>query len=97
MHLKYTDLKRILSDERESYPNICICHLIQIMLVLPINTASVEQGFSNIKCIKTDACSCLHVDTLSDLMRISIDGRELSKFRADAAMILWKTDSGIKR
>ena len=96
MHLKYTDLwKRILTDERESYPNIC--HLIQILLVLPISTASVERGFSNMKRIKTDARSCLHVDTLSDLMRISIDGPELSKFQADAAMILWKTDSGTER
>ena len=52
--------------------------LLNIILVLPVGTASVERSFSQMKQIKTRLRNRLNDANLSRLMRIAIEDPELS-------------------
>ena len=51
--------------------------VIQILLTLPVGTATVERSFSQMKMIKTRVRSRFADCSLSRLMRIAIEGPEL--------------------
>ncbi len=51
--------------------------LIDILLSLPVGTASVERSFSQMKLIKTRLRSRLNDSNLARLMRIAIEGPQL--------------------
>ncbi|KAK7877196.1 hypothetical protein WMY93_032098 [Mugilogobius chulae] len=70
-----------------------ILHLVQIMLVLPISSAVCERGFSAQKRIKSDIRGSLHVDTVEDLIRISMEGPCMLDFDAKEAHQLWLSQS----
>ena len=53
--------------------------LMNILLTLPLGTASVERSFSQIKMIKTRLRNCLTDVTLAKLMRIATEGPEQTK------------------
>ena len=55
-----------------------IFKIMNILLVIPVGTASVERSFSQMKTIKTRLCNRLADTTLARLMRIAIEGPELS-------------------
>jgi hypothetical protein len=57
----------------------------------------VERGFSTLSRITTDSRSCLNIDTLSDLMRICIEGPSVQQYDARPAMILWNSQKKIER
>ena len=48
--------------------------LVEIILILPLATATVERGFSAMKRVKNDWRSCLETDILNVLLRITIEG-----------------------
>ena len=48
--------------------------IINIMLTLPVGTATVERSFSQMKMIKTRLRNRLSDDNLARLMRIAIEG-----------------------
>ena len=52
--------------------------LFNIILVLPVGRASAERSFSQMKQIKARLCNRLNDANLSRLMRIAIEGPELS-------------------
>ena len=51
--------------------------LINIMLTLPVGTATVERSFSQMKMIKTRLRNHLNDTNLKRLMRIAIEGPEM--------------------
>ena len=51
--------------------------LLEIILSLPVSTATVERSFSKMRLIKTRLRSRLTDDNLKRLMRISIEGPDL--------------------
>ena len=51
--------------------------MMNIFLVLPIGTASVERSFSHLQMIKTRLRSRLSDCSVAQLMRISIEGPEI--------------------
>ena len=51
--------------------------MMNTFLVLPIGTASVERSFSHLKMIKTRLRSRLSDCSVTQLMRISIEGPEI--------------------
>ena len=51
--------------------------MMNIFLALPMDTASVERSFSQLKMIKTRLRSCLSDCSVAQLMRISLDGPEI--------------------
>ena len=55
-----------------------IFKLINIILVLPVGTASVERSFSSMKQIKTRFRNRLSDINLARLMRIAIEGPKIS-------------------
>ena len=53
-----------------SYPNFW--KLVQALLVLPVNTAACERGFSKLKIVKTDRRNRLSSQQLNNLMTVSL-------------------------
>ena len=54
------------------------------MMALPVGTASVERSFSQMKLIKTRLRSCLSDLNLEHLMKIAIEGPQLTEVDFDA-------------
>ena len=52
--------------------------LLDILLALPVGTATVERSFSQMKLIKTHLSSRISDVNLARLMRITIEGPELA-------------------
>ena len=67
-----------------------IFKLLNILLVLPVGTATVERSFSHMKQIKTRLCNRLNDANLSHLMRIAIEGPELSSINFDEVLEVFK-------
>ena len=65
-------------ESGSSYSNIFseTFELMNILLTLPIGTASVERSFSQMKIIKTRQRNRLTDVTLAQLMRIAIEGSD---------------------
>ena len=55
-----------------------IFRLMDILLTLPVGTATVERSFSQVKLVKTHLRNRLSDNTLPKLTRIAIEGPELS-------------------
>ncbi|KAJ8386336.1 hypothetical protein AAFF_G00174330 [Aldrovandia affinis] len=68
-----------------------ILHLVHIMMVLPVSSAVCERGFSSQKRIKSDIRASLNIDTVEDLIRISIEGPSLEDFDARESVKTWFT------
>ena len=60
--------------------------LLNIILVLPVGTASVERSFRRMKQIKTRLCNRLNDANLAHLIRIAIKGPELSLVNFDEVL-----------
>ena len=60
--------------------------LLNIILALPVGTASVERFFSHMKQIKTTLRNRLNDANLTHSMRIAIEGPELSSVNFDEVL-----------
>ena len=67
-----------------------IFKLLNILLVLPVGTATVERSFSRMKQIKTRFRNRLNDANQSHLMRIAIEGPELSSINFDEVLEVFK-------
>ena len=63
-----------------------IFKLLNIILVLPVGTASVGRSFRHMKQIKSRLCNRLSNANLAHLMRITIKGPELSSVNFDEVL-----------
>ena len=71
-----------------------IFKLLNIILVLPVGTASVERSFSSMKQIKTRLRNRLNNNAnLAHLMRIAIEGPELSSVNFDEVLEVFKENN----
>ena len=69
--LKYLALWQRILNESENPPNILkLLGLVKIILFIPVQTATLEGGFSLMKIIKSDWRSRLQPKTLTQLMRM---------------------------
>ena len=90
--LEYLTLwKRILSEGpmQSSLKNILA--LVKIILVIPVQTATIERGFSLMQRVKNDWRSRLNPDTLSQLLMIRLNGPVIEQFNPEAAVMRWWT------
>ncbi|KAK1903737.1 Zinc finger protein 862 [Dissostichus eleginoides] len=71
-------LSVLQSEERRAMFR-CLCHLMEIYMVLPVSTAVCERGFSTMKRVKTDCRSSL---TTAQLQRLT---------SSPSKVPLWKT------
>ena len=85
-----TDVLRILAlnkTYRTLYP--VLCKFVQIAITLPVSNADSERGFSCMNKIKTQLHNRLTVSSLDTLLRISIEGSDISQFDFSNAVTKW--------
>ena len=63
--------------------------LLQIMMTFSASNAACERGFSCMNKQKTTLRNTLSHSSLDDIMRICIDGKEISNFDPDFHMKSW--------
>ena len=82
----------------ESYDDFNGMHvLLQIMMTFSASTAACERGFSCMNKQKITLRTALSYSSLDDVMRISIDGKEISNFDPDFHVKSWMSkDAGSK-
>jgi len=88
--MSMTDIfSSILSSEekRKQFPALGM--LMEIFLLVPVNTAVCERGFSTMKRTKNDTRSCLSTCQLRKLMYTSIEGPPEDQFDAEGAVSQW--------
>ncbi len=64
--------------------------LLQILLVIPVGTATVERSFSDLKMIKTRLRNRLSDCNLDRLVKIAIEGPELTDVKFDEILDIFK-------
>ena len=79
--------ERIFRQHQGDLPNILL--LAEIVLILPMCTACCERGFSAVKRIKNDWRSCLAVNVLDHLLRITLEGPTVDDFEPEKAIQHW--------
>jgi hypothetical protein len=81
-------LTRVMTYESSSQSVLCafVIKLIELALILPVSTASVERAFSAMKIIKTKLRNKINNEWLNDLM-ICYTEREIFKSLDDVDII----------
>ncbi len=63
---------------------------VYFLLALPVGTATVERSFSHMKMIKTRLRNHLSDENLTHLMRIAIEGPDLSEVNFNEILDIFK-------
>ena len=63
--------------------------LVDLLLSMPASSAICEQGFSEMKRVKTDWRSRMRNDTLIDLMRVKIESPSIEEYDPTPAVASW--------
>jgi hypothetical protein len=80
---------------RSKFPGLSI--LMEIYLIIPVNTACCERGFSCMKRVKNDWRSSLNTLSLNRLIYLSLQGPHPDHFDARAAVYRWWSSGRRKR
>ena len=81
--------QRMFTGFEARFHNILM--LVEIILILPFATATVERGFSAMKRVKNDWRSCIETNILNILLRITINGCSFDAFDPQRAIQHWWT------
>ena len=88
--IKYLPMWQRVLHKYEEHPALSnVLALLQIVLSIPVQTFTLERGFSLMKQIKTDWRNRLSSQILSQLMMIELDGPDLDHFNAEPAIMKW--------
>ncbi len=63
--------------------------LMNILLAIPVSTATVERSFSQMKLVKNRLRSHLSDVSLAELMRVVIEGPELTKVNFEEILAIF--------
>ena len=87
-----TDVLRMLALN-ETYQTLypILSKFAQIALALPVSNADSERGFSCMNRVKTQLRNRLSVSSLDTLLRISIEGPDISHFDFSSAVTEWSS------
>ena len=83
--------QRMFTAFKDQFPNILM--LVEIILIQPPATATVERGFSAMKRVKNDWRSCLDKDILNMLLRITVNGCSFDVYDPQRAIQHWWFES----
>ena len=90
-HMKFFNLwEKLLEEQTLKFPDIL--KVVEIILLLPMNTAACERGFSKMNIIKSDYRAQLQSVSLN-LMYLSIDGPSVQEFDPQPAIDYWASKS----
>ena len=78
----------IVKFHADTFPNLV--KLAQLALILPLQTADVERGFSAQNLTKTANRNRMEAETLDSLMTISVEGPSVESYDFNKAVLLWK-------
>ena len=90
--MEATDVMRMLALSKTYqtlYP--ILSKFAQIALALPVSKADSERGFSCMNRVKTELRNRLTVSSLDRLLRISIEGPDISQFDFFSAVTKWSS------
>lgn len=79
-------------ESSDAYTNIFpeIFKLLNIILALPIGTATVERSFSQMKLVKTRLRNMISDENLPRLLRIGIEGPKLTNVNFNEILNVFK-------
>ena len=91
-NMEATDVLRMLALN-ETYQTLypILSKFAQIALALPVSNADSERGFSCMNRVKTQLRNRLTVSSLDTLLRISIEGPDISHFDFSSAVTKWSS------
>jgi len=81
------DLVQLALRFKSTYPSVAVA--AERLLVSPVSTVDCERGFSKMNLIKTDIRSKLNIDTLQNIMRISMHDSDEHSFKFEEAFSKW--------
>lgn len=85
--LKLSELLDRVLYSNERFP--LLSKLLSIVAVLPVSTASCERGFSTMNFVKNKYRTSMEIDSLNDLLMISLNGPPLAEFNPTQAVDRW--------
>ena len=89
-YFQYHDLwTTIISDPEMESRFHHILQLVKIMLVLPVHTAEVERGFSQMNLAKTKLRSSLQPESLASLLTVKLSKQDFRTYDPTNAIIKW--------
>ena len=82
----------VVKFHADTFPKFNLVKLAQLALILPLQTADVERGFSAQNLTKTAHRNRMEAETLDNLMTISVEGPSVESYMYDfnKAVLLWK-------
>lgn len=80
--------RKIFDSERKTEWNMVLL-LVELLFAIPISNAKVERLFSLMNCVKTDSRATLSQNTLSNLVRIRMEGPKFEDYDPTPAIKLW--------
>ena len=81
--------QKILNENKDNPALGNISALLRIILVIPVQTATLERGFSLMKRTKSDWRNKLSPKTLSELMMIKLNGPDMDTFGPEPDIMKW--------
>jgi len=81
------DLVQLAVRSSTTYPAVSVA--AECLLVSPVSTVDCERGFSRMNLIKTDVRNKLAINTLENLMRVSLHDSDETTFQFNKAFDKW--------
>ena len=78
----------IVKFHADTFPNLL--KLAELAVILPLQTADVERGFSAQNLTKTAHRNRMEAETLDNLMTISVEGPSVESYDFNKAVLLWR-------
>ena len=85
----FADLLTAIISRKDQFPNAI--SLMEISRILPVSSVECERGFSRQNIIKTKLRCSLGIDSLDQLMRISLVGVDVKDFDPVPAIRKWQS------
>ena len=87
----------ILSDVELQVQFKDILQIVKIVLVLPVHTAAVERGFSQMNLITNDKRNNMSSATLRSVLHIKLSKQDFRTYDPTGAIVRWAPISAVKR
>ncbi|XP_051809003.1 zinc finger MYM-type protein 1-like isoform X2 [Acanthochromis polyacanthus] len=88
---KYSTMKELYTSyvrmNSEAYPNLS--KLLQIVLTVTVTSVNCERGVSRYTAIKTSARNCLKVESMDELITLSLEAPPYKEFPYDLSFRMW--------
>ena len=89
-YLHFFEMWAIILSDTDLYERFKdILQIVKIVLVLPVHTAAVERGFSQMSLVISEKRNCMSSDSLRSLLRIKLSQIDFRTYDPTGAIIRW--------